>query len=166
MALGELRLILYIYGILLETSFKIIMVNRLLIIALLSLIGNRFIKAQETDSQNVSIGKVEIIEDERLNNILTRYNENKEIDIYRIQIHSGSDRKIAKETQEHFETLYPGEKCYLEWEAPIFLVRAGNYRSKLTAQKYLEIFREYFKYALIVKDEISLIEVMSEQVEQ
>jgi hypothetical protein len=75
-------------------------------------------------------------------------------DGFRVQIYNGPDRYKAQKTQDEFEQHYPGVHTYLNYIAPCYRVKVGDYKSKHDA---MGMFREasstYFP-CMIVPDKV------------
>lgn len=78
---------------------------------------------------------------------------------FRIQIYSGSganSRQVAYENQSAFLSLYPAVKCYTLWDYPNWVVRVGDFRTKLEAQEYHIELREEYPASFIMGGKISI----------
>jgi hypothetical protein len=77
-------------------------------------------------------------------------------DGWRVKIHFGNDRDKAKSVKASFLTRHPDVPAYETYEQPLFVILAGDFRTRMEAYKfYLEIKEEY-PAAFIVQDEIDL----------
>lgn len=77
------------------------------------------------------------------------------IDGYRIQIFSGSDRKLANAVKTKFKTDFPEAPVYLIYQQPYYKLRAGDFRNKIEAQvMYLQLQKTYGQ-VLIIPDKIN-----------
>ena len=112
---------------------------------------------------NVSQGKLEIIQDSRMNLLLEKHIQLNAVipgvmDGYRIQIFfdSGNEsKKRAVDIRVDFLNRFPGIPAYLSFQEPFFKIRTGDFRSKLEAdgfhiicnlvadeRSYFEIYRK------------------------
>ena len=113
-------------------------------------------------------GKVEVIQDEKVDTLLARYeadylrllenDENKGISGYRLQIFFDSgnysgDR--ATEAKNDFEKKYRDIPAYITWKAPNYRVRVGDFRTRLDAEKYLKRIGRDYPNAWVIKDKIN-----------
>lgn len=76
---------------------------------------------------------------------------------YRIQIYSGSgadSRKTAYEKQTEFLSLYPNVSSYTLWKYPNWVVRVGDFRTRLEALEYHTELRNEFPASFMIKDQI------------
>lgn len=110
------------------------------------------------NQENVREGKLEVIQDYKIDQLMQkqiRINQKKlSSNGYRIQIHFGASRDIAKQTKSKFLSLFPEVKAYEIYQQPNYKVRVGNFRTKLEAQKLLKEIATDFPNSFIVQDEI------------
>jgi len=117
-------------------------------------------------SQVLKSGKVEIIQDQKVNVLVNKhiaFNENlKGIQGYRIQIYfdSGNNSKSkALSVKSEFTSKYGEVGCYVMFQEPNYKVRVGDFRNRIDATRFLKKIYEQFQNAFIVKDEINLPEI-------
>jgi len=79
---------------------------------------------------------------------------NGETEGYRIKIHFGVDRDVAKNVRAKFNTKFTDIATYEEYQQPNFVVLAGDYRTKLEAYEALKKIQPEFTNAFIVKGKI------------
>ena len=75
---------------------------------------------------------------------------------YRIQVYFGTQRSRANEVRALFNTHYPDIPAAVTYSQPNFKVRAGDFRTRLEAQKHLRDVALNFPGAFVVPDEIRL----------
>jgi len=78
---------------------------------------------------------------------------------FRIQIYSGAGpnaKKYALDTQSEFLKLYPDYPSYTKWNYPNWVVRLGDYRTRLEALEFHEEIKEQYPASFIMKDEINV----------
>lgn len=76
---------------------------------------------------------------------------------FRVQIFSDSGngaRERANEKRSSFVSKYPDIPAYLDFNNPNFIVRVGDFRTKLEARKFLNSINVEFPYAFVRKDMI------------
>ncbi|WP_372753676.1 SPOR domain-containing protein [Mariniflexile sp.] len=99
-------------------------------------------------------GTVAINQDKKITTLLeTKKEMNKnEIasDRYTIQIYSGN-RAVAESTQRDFNTNFTDWKATLQYETPNFKIWAGNFRTRLEADRALKKIKAKFPAAFIFK---------------
>lgn len=74
---------------------------------------------------------------------------------YRVQFYSGSDRKEAYREQAKFNELYPQHSTYIIYTEPNYKVRAGDFRTRLEAQKLIHELRPDFPSLFIISEKIN-----------
>lgn len=107
-------------------------------------------------------GKVIFIEDTRLNQLadFVRAGENSiegvKIDGFRILIFFDQSKSSAEQQKSNFMSHYADHKTYIDYVAPNYRVRAGNFRTKLEAEALKVELLYLFPTAIIVEDKIQL----------
>ena len=74
---------------------------------------------------------------------------------YRVQIYNGTNRKDAYNAQEKFTNLYPDTRTYISYSEPNFKVRAGDFRTRLEAEKVMQELRGKFTSLFIIEGKIN-----------
>lgn len=74
---------------------------------------------------------------------------------YRVQVFVG-ERNRANEIKARVAEMYPEVPAEINYLAPNFRVRLGNFRSNLDADRFLRQIKADFANAYIVPDEIGL----------
>jgi hypothetical protein len=122
---------------------------------------------RKPESDNVS-GTLNIIQDQSVDTLLSRYilankllKQNSggcDMEGFRIQIYRSSNRNARDESNKvraEFMIEFPDISSYVMYDNPgYFLVRAGNFRSKLDGTKLLYTIRKKFPNAYLVPDVI------------
>ena len=75
---------------------------------------------------------------------------------YRVQFFSGSNRKSAYSAQAQLQQQYPGLRTYITYSEPNFKVRAGDFRTRLEAEKLMQELRPAFPSLFIISEKINL----------
>lgn len=110
-------------------------------------------------------GKLEIIKDPLLDTLMARrsnlgtgrnFNLPETANGYRVQIFFGSSRQAAYDAQAKFNEEYPELRTYISYTEPNFKVRAGDFRTRMEAQKVAEDVRDMFKSIFIIPEKINL----------
>lgn len=110
-------------------------------------------------------GSVTIIKDERLDQItefIGRKSESIEgtlIDGYRIQIFFAESRSIAQSQKATFINSFNEHKAYIDYLAPNYRIRVGNFRTKLQAEKFKQELISTYPTSIVLKDKIELPEL-------
>ena len=113
-----------------------------------------------------STGVAEIFQDYRIRQLLdkqVRINDSTgTITGFRVQLWFGSgagSATKAKEVESEFLGMHPTVVTYRHYEKSAFRLKAGNFRTRMQAQKFHESIREYFPSAFIIQDQIQLPEL-------
>jgi hypothetical protein len=118
----------------------------------------------EITSQKPGEGKVEILQDKKIDNLLNKYIESNSqkttIPGYRICIFSESKQGIAKtkadEIRTKFISNYPGIEAIKRYERPDWRVFVGNFRNRTDAFRLKKHIESMFPNAYIVETQIDL----------
>ncbi|RYY35110.1 MAG: SPOR domain-containing protein [Sphingobacteriaceae bacterium] len=110
-------------------------------------------------------GRVEVVKDARFDTLITRWDDlNKKSGGaaarssnwgYRVQIFTGSNRNTAFNSQNKFQEMYPGMRTYISYRDPNYKVLAGDFRSRLEAQKMMQELKPYFTGMFIIGGKIN-----------
>ncbi len=118
-------------------------------------------KAQPTstfgyDSTSLDI---DIRQDAQIERLLRTHKElvssDNRINGFRVQIYSDSGNQSKLRTQRRqaeFARRYPEVPSYISFDAPEFKLRAGNFRTRLDARRFLEKIAREYEGAFIVVD--------------
>jgi hypothetical protein len=121
-----------------------------------------------TVAQHQDDGSVVVIQNSLVDSVLLDYEvlrlkimenpDNKAIAGFRIQIFfdsglNSSDR--AKQVRDEFLMKYPEIPAYVNWKAPNYRVRVGDFRSRLEAERTMQLIMIDYPSAWISKDEIN-----------
>lgn len=77
---------------------------------------------------------------------------------YRVHLYMDSGNRARLNTQHEqaaFEEKYPLQRSYIVYEEPYFKLRAGDFRTRLDARRFLEKIRRDYPAAYIVVDRIN-----------
>ena len=84
---------------------------------------------------------------------------------YRIQIKNTTTQSEANRLRAVFSKNFPELKSYLNYDAPYYKIRIGDYLSKMTAQKELRKVKKKYTGAYLVPCGISFNEIMNKRKE-
>ncbi|WP_439694746.1 SPOR domain-containing protein [Mucilaginibacter sp. AW1-7] len=111
-------------------------------------------------------GRVEVVKDPLVDTLIAkRFMLNKETGVapavtssygYRVQFFSGSSRQDAYNAQARLQRDYPELRTYILYSEPNFKVRAGDFRTRLEAQKLIQELRPSFPSLFIISEKINL----------
>jgi hypothetical protein len=101
-------------------------------------------------------GKIRYIQDERIALIDSLKRENPApMDGYRVQLFFGS-RGEANQMRSDFIKAFPERGAYVNYLAPNFRLRVGDFRSKAEAEKFRKEILSRYPGSYIVKDQIGM----------
>ncbi len=107
-------------------------------------------------------GTVEVIKDPRIDALVDRQGQpippetETQIDGYRVQLFFDQDKKILNESRTYFISKYPKVATYVEYNAPYYYLKVGDFRSHLEAVRLKSTLDEKFPTSFIVKEKIFL----------
>jgi hypothetical protein len=110
-------------------------------------------------------GTVEVIKDARIDTLAARITKLKAASTssavystsdngYRVQIYSGINRKDAYAAQSRFNDAYPEMRTYISYTEPNYKIRAGDFRSRLEAEKLMQELKGKFTSLFIIAGKI------------
>jgi hypothetical protein len=110
-------------------------------------------------------GKVEVVKDPLIDTLIARratlsktgFAGGQETAFgYRVQIFFGSSRQAAYSAQAKFNDEYPELKTYIVYSEPNFKVRAGDFRTRLEAEKLVKEVTGMFSTLFIISEKINI----------
>jgi len=150
------------------------MIKILISFLLQTLFLGAFSQVPGNNSEKITVEKNEsytVISDKRLKELEDRIiiiNDNKNtIEGYRLQLFSSSGPNSfnqANEVQTEFLTIYNDVPAYVVHKKPAFKVRVGDFRTRLETERFFIELKENFPDAFIVKDDINLPRLNSEEI--
>lgn len=114
-------------------------------------------------------GQVTVIKDSRIDNLVGRQGAivppaiNPQIEGYRIQLFFDNDRSALNDARATFIAKYPRIDTYTTYNAPNFFLRAGDFRTRLEAEKIKSEIENLFPTSFIVKEKINLPRIDKEK---
>jgi len=111
----------------------------------------------EESYNEVVKASLNFINAERVDDLLIkkkRRSSNK-VNVFRIQLYSGI-RSGSSETKNRFKKLYPNVLVETSYEQPYFKTKVNALRSRLDAEKTLNIYKKHFKNAFIFEEDIDI----------
>ncbi|MFK8036660.1 MAG: SPOR domain-containing protein [Crocinitomicaceae bacterium] len=82
--------------------------------------------------------------------------ENVRISGFRVQIYFNENKSVALGQKANFISQYNEHEAYLDYLAPNYRVRVGNFRTKLEAEKLKQELLRNYPTCIIIKDNIEL----------
>ena len=103
------------------------------------------------------------LSDERISTLTERYNRSHEIHGYRVQIISSSKKEKAKKAKSLFVSRYQGYEAYQIYQQPFFIIKVGDFFTKIEAEKLHRKIRDEFLGSFVLPDIINPIEQYSDK---
>lgn len=110
-------------------------------------------------SQN---GDIEIIKDSRIDGLVRKQGmvippaTSPQLPGYRVQLFFDSDRKLVDEARSKFVSAFPKVDSYILYNAPNYVLKVGDFRTLLEAEKVKGNLVKEFPTCFIVKEMINL----------
>jgi len=114
-------------------------------------------------------GQVTIIKDSRIDALVNAQSQvippdiKPQIDGYRIQLFFDSDKSKLNASRSSFISRFPEIDTYTVYNAPNFFLKAGDFRTRLEAEKIKSEIEAEFPTSFIVKEKIFLPRLKDEQ---
>lgn len=103
-------------------------------------------------------GQIIILKDTSIQRTLNLYQtfatEKRQVNGYRIQLAWNSNRQELLNIKAKFLQEYPDKSAYVEYSAPQFKLRVGDFKTRYEADTFLNDVRRNFASAFIVPDKI------------
>lgn len=79
-----------------------------------------------------------------------------QIDGFRIQLFFDSDKNAVLEARSRFVTQFPTVDTYIEFNAPYFVLKVGDFRTRLEAEKIKVEVEASYPTSFIIQEKINL----------
>ncbi|MDR1006803.1 MAG: SPOR domain-containing protein [Bacteroidales bacterium] len=117
--------------------------------------------------------QVEIVADGRLQTLLEQhaaYNQTaKTIRGYRIKVVTYTGNKAKNNSyavRDKLQALFPQSRTYVTFDEPHFIVRYGDFKTRLEANRDFETIKQLYPTAIITRDLINLPPISEEDLKQ
>lgn len=113
-------------------------------------------------------GQVTVHHDERIDKIAAFVRSGEEsiegvkIDGFRVLIFFDMSKTVAEQQKAYFLSMYNQHKAYVDYLAPNYRVRVGNFRTELEAEKLKQELIALFPTSIVVADKIQLPSLTTE----
>lgn len=107
-------------------------------------------------------GDITVTKDARLNALVAKQSKitppdiNTKIDGYRIQLFFDSERSAVNDARSRFISQHPRVDTYVEYNAPNYYLKVGDFRTRLEAEKVKASVEGQFPTSFIIQEEINL----------
>ena len=75
---------------------------------------------------------------------------------YRIQVYVGNDRREVDEAKVFIYQNFPELNTYLTFSQPTYKLKAGDFTSKLDAERYYSFIKQRYSMAMMVSERIDI----------
>jgi HSP90 family molecular chaperone len=107
-------------------------------------------------------GDVKVIKDNRIDALVAKQSEvippaiNVEIDGYRVQVLFDSDKSTITSARAKLIAQFPKVDTYVEFNAPNFILKLGDFRTRLEAEKIKAEIENDFPTSFVIKEKINI----------
>lgn len=115
-----------------------------------------------TNSAFAQSGNIEIIKDTRIDALVKKQGmvippaTSPQIVGYRVQLFFDSDRKLVDDARSKFIAAYPKIDTYIVFTSPNYVLKVGDFRSELEAERIKDNLFVNFPTSFIVKELVNL----------
>lgn len=107
-------------------------------------------------------GDIKIVKDNRIDALVKKQSEitppeiKPQIDGYRVQLYFDSERADINDARSRFISQFPKVDTYVDYNAPNYFLKVGDFRTRLEAEKIKAAVEAEFPTSFIVKEKINL----------
>ena len=107
-------------------------------------------------------GKIEVNADKRIDKLVaylgTAHSPETKVKLegYRVQLYFNNDKNICNQARSRFLSVTNNVDAYIQYQAPHYRLRVGNFRTLLQAEKFKQEISGHFPDAITVNDAIDL----------
>ena len=115
-----------------------------------------------TSLSAMSQGNVEVLKDSRINDLIKKQGEiippatQVQINGYRVQIFFDSDKSKVDNARMQFLKINPKVETYVTYNAPNYLLKVGNFRTQMDADRLKAEVSTQFPTSFIVQEKVNL----------
>ena len=118
-----------------------------------------FLLTAQSDTTLSQDGRITSINEKGINALVDKHEtvlkSKNGIDGWRVQVIFKTKKEELRKIKIAFIKFYPDIPVYLEYEAPYYRIRVGNFRTKLEALKIKDLINEHFPGAYPVPETIN-----------
>ena len=121
-----------------------------------------------TQASYAQTGEITIHKDPRIDALVQKQGAivppaiNPEIDGYRVQLFFDSDKNAVNNARSIFIAQFPKVDTYIEFNAPNFFLKVGDFRTRIEAEKIKSEIEGDFPTSFVVKEKINLPRIEKE----
>jgi hypothetical protein len=126
----------------------------------MAFLGQGALWAQNQGSQ-FKESELVTLSDSRITMLSDRYSRTHQVYGYRVQIISSSKKEKAKKAKSVFASKYQGYVAHEIYQQPFFIIKVGDFLSKIEAEKLHREIRDEFPESFVLPDIVIPIEQYS-----
>ena len=102
--------------------------------------------------------QVTIVKDSRIDDLVRTQSQGASSEIigYRLQLTFDSNKSVIDDSRSRFSAQFPKVDTYVEFVAPHYFLKVGDFRTQLEAEKVKAVTAAQFPTGFIVKEKINL----------
>lgn len=114
-------------------------------------------------------GDVQEIKDPRINALVAKQSEvtppdtKTKINGFRVQLYFDSDRTTINNARSRFISQFPRVDTYVEYNAPNYYLKVGDFRTRLEAEKIKAAMTAEFPTSFVIEEDINLPRLKKEE---
>lgn len=107
-------------------------------------------------------GDIKVIKDSRIDALVAKQSEvippaiKPQIDGFRVQLFFDSDRDAVNAARAKFIAQFPKVDTYVEYNQPNFVLKVGDFRTRLEAEKIKAEITTDFPASFVIKEKINI----------
>lgn len=111
---------------------------------------------------SVGFSQITISKDSRIDDLIKEQSQiippatAPEITGYRLQLVFDSNKGTIDEARAKFASMFPKVDTYVEFKAPYYFLKAGDFRTHLDAEKIKNATGQLFPTCFVVKEKVNL----------
>lgn len=119
----------------------------------------------ETHVDTNKVGKIHVTKDKRIDQLVeymgTAHSPETEVKLegFRVQLYFNNDKTMCNQARSKFLAVTNDVRAYIQYQAPHYRLRVGNFRTLLEAEKFRDEISKHFPDAITVNDKIDLPQV-------
>jgi len=114
-------------------------------------------------------GDIQVKKDSRINALVAKQSEvvppdtKTKINGFRVQLYFDSDRGTINNARSRFIAQYPRVDTYVEYNAPNYYLKVGDFRTRLEAEKIKAAMTAEFPTSFVIEEDINLPRLVKEE---
>ena len=114
-------------------------------------------------------GDIQVKKDSRINALVAKQSEvvppdtKTKINGFRVQLYFDSDRGTINNARSRFIAQYPRVDTYVEYNAPNYYLKVGDFRTRLEAEKIKAAMTAEFPTSFVIEEDINLPRLIKEE---